>query len=414
MNVKVDPEWRDFWRNTYSSVIPAYHQNKEHWNSIILDGTIPDTDIKRMIAESYDLICKRNKKNSKMASVQKRIGAFSCSEKSGLSLCLFGRRCRHGKQGLRGITVEIGGDTTGLDKALRGVNSSITKTQSALNDVNKLLKLDPSNTVLVAQKQQLLSQAVSQTSDKLEALESAQEQVTAAFQRGDIGQDKYQAFQREIEETRGKLNQYKNDLSSLQTEQDRLSSNTARLEKLFSSTGTQVDDYADVLGSKLVSAIKNGTANSDQMKTAIEKIGKSATGGKADIRQLTDALDTVDDGEAIRNLIEELKQAGDAAQDTAEDVGQIAENTKGAALMQTADQLSAVGDKIQDIGTKSDGCLCGNRKRSHKKVNAYFGETGQAAEDTANVIKSVYSDGVGESMDSVADAVLMVKRTWVI
>lgn len=310
---------------------------------------------------------------------------------------------------IKGITVEIGGDTTGLDKALRGVNSSITKTQSALNDVNKLLKLDPSNTVLVAQKQQLLSQAVSQTSDKLEALESAQEQVTAAFQRGDIGQDKYQAFQREIEETRGKLNQYKNDLSSLQTEQDRLSSNTARLEKLFSSTGTQVDDYADVLGSKLVSAIKNGTANSDQMKTAIEKIGKSATGGKADIRQLTDALDTVDDGEAIRNLIEELKQAGDAAQDTAEDVGQIAENTKGAALMQTADQLSAVGDKIQDIGTKAMDAYS-ETENAVTKVNAYFGETGQAAEESANVIKSVYSDGVGESMDSVADAVLMVKK----
>lgn len=310
---------------------------------------------------------------------------------------------------IKGITVEIGGDTTGLDKALRGVNSSITKTQSALNDVNKLLKLDPSNTVLVAQKQQLLSQAVSQTSDKLEALESAQEQVTAAFQRGDIGQDKYQAFQREVEETRGKLNQYKNDLSSLQTEQDRLSSNTARLEKLFSSTGTQVDDYADVLGSKLVSAIKNGTANSDQMKTAIEKIGKSATGGKADIRQLTDALDTVDDGEAIRNLIEELKQAGDAAQDTAEDVGRIAENTKGAALMQTADQLSAVGDKIQDIGTKAMDAYS-ETENAVTKVNAYFGETGQAAEESANVIKSVYSDGVGESMDSVADAVLMVKK----
>lgn len=310
---------------------------------------------------------------------------------------------------IKGITVEIGGDTTGLDKALRGVNSSITKTQSALNDVNKLLKLDPSNTVLVAQKQQLLSQAVSQTSDKLEALESAQEQVVAAFQRGDIGQDKYQAFQREVEETRGKLNQYKNDLSSLQTEQDRFSSNTARLEKLFSSTGTQVDDYADVLGSKLVSAIKNGTANSDQMKTAIEKIGKSATGGKADIRQLTDALDTVDDGEAISNLIEELKQAGDAAQDTAEDVGQIAENTKDAALMQTADQLSAVGDKIQDIGTKAMDAYS-ETENAVIKVNAYFGETGQAAEESANVIKSVYSDGVGESMDSVADAVLMVKK----
>lgn len=352
---------------------------------------------------------KRNKQNSKMASVQKKKRCFFHAWRNpGFLYVFLGGGADMGNR-IKGITVEIGGDTTGLDKALRGVNSSITKTQSALNDVNKLLKLDPSNTVLVAQKQQLLSQAVSQTSDKLEALESAQEQVTAAFQRGDIGQDKYQAFQREIEETRGKLNQYKNDLSSLQTEQDRLSSNTARLEKLFSSTGTQVDDYADVLGSKLVSAIKNGTANSDQMKTAIEKIGKSATGGKADIRQLTDALDTVDDGEAIRNLIEELKQAGDAAQDTAEDVGQIAENTKGAALMQTADQLSAVGDKIQDIGTKAMDAYS-ETENAVIKVNAYFGETGQAAEESANVIKSVYSDGVGESMDSVADAVLMVKK----
>ena len=56
LNVKVDPEWRDFWRETYPSVIPGWHQNKEHWNTIILDGTIPDDEIKRMIAESYDLV----------------------------------------------------------------------------------------------------------------------------------------------------------------------------------------------------------------------------------------------------------------------------------------------------------------------------------------------------------------------
>ena len=310
---------------------------------------------------------------------------------------------------IKGITVEIGGDTTGLDKALKGVNSSITKTQSALNDVNRLLKLDPTNTVLVAQKQQLLSQAVSQTSDKLSALESAQEQVAAAFARGDIGQDKYQAFQREIEETRGKLNKYKSDLSSLEAEQDSLGANTARLEKLFAATGTEVDDYADVLGTQLVSAIKSGSASSDQLKAAIEKIGKSATGGKADIRQLTDALDTVDDGQAIQNLIQELNAAGDAAQDTAEDVGQIAENTKGAALMQAADQLSAVGDKIQDIGVKALDAYA-DTENVVTKVNAYFGETGKAAEQSAGVIKSVYSAGVGDSMDAVAEAVLMVKK----
>lgn len=56
INVKVNPEWRDFWRATYASVIPGWHQNKETWNTIILDGTIPTEDIKRMIAESYDLV----------------------------------------------------------------------------------------------------------------------------------------------------------------------------------------------------------------------------------------------------------------------------------------------------------------------------------------------------------------------
>lgn len=56
LNVKVSPEWRDLWRDTYAAVMPAYHQNKEHWNTIVLDGTVPSEDIKRMIAESYDLI----------------------------------------------------------------------------------------------------------------------------------------------------------------------------------------------------------------------------------------------------------------------------------------------------------------------------------------------------------------------
>lgn len=56
LNVKADPMWRDFWRDAFESVIPGYHLSKEHWNTIILDGTVPDEDIKRMIAESYDLV----------------------------------------------------------------------------------------------------------------------------------------------------------------------------------------------------------------------------------------------------------------------------------------------------------------------------------------------------------------------
>nr|WP_313181526.1 MmcQ/YjbR family DNA-binding protein [Lacrimispora sp.] len=65
INVKCDPEWRDFWRSAFTSIVPAYHMNKEHWNSIILDGTIPDKDIKRMIAESYELTKPKTKKIDK-------------------------------------------------------------------------------------------------------------------------------------------------------------------------------------------------------------------------------------------------------------------------------------------------------------------------------------------------------------
>lgn len=63
VNVKCNPEWRDFFRDAYASVMPAYHQNKEHWNSIILDGTIPQRDVERMIEESYDLTKPKAKKN---------------------------------------------------------------------------------------------------------------------------------------------------------------------------------------------------------------------------------------------------------------------------------------------------------------------------------------------------------------
>lgn len=56
LNVKVSPKWRDLWRDTYDSVIPGWHQNKDHWNTIILDGTVPESEIKRMIAESYDIV----------------------------------------------------------------------------------------------------------------------------------------------------------------------------------------------------------------------------------------------------------------------------------------------------------------------------------------------------------------------
>ena len=158
---------------------------------------------------------------------------------------------------IKGITIEIGGDTTGLQKAISGVNDKLKNTQAQLKDVNTLLKLDPSNTVLVAQKQELLKNAIADTASKLDTLEAAQKDVTAALEAGKIGQEEYMAFQREVEATKATLSRYQSELDGLNTEQDRLATNTERLSKLFDALGADVDDYADVLGSKLVTAIKN-------------------------------------------------------------------------------------------------------------------------------------------------------------
>lgn len=106
---------------------------------------------------------------------------------------------------IKGITVEIGGDTTKLQTALKGVNGQIKNTQSALKDVEKLLKLDPINTTLLAQKQKLLTQAIGETKEKLATLKTAAQQANEQLQKGEISQEQYDALQREIAETEAEL-----------------------------------------------------------------------------------------------------------------------------------------------------------------------------------------------------------------
>lgn len=106
---------------------------------------------------------------------------------------------------IQGITVEIGGDTTKLSKALESVNKSIKGTQSGLKDVNKLLKLDPSNTELVVQKQKMLKDAIEATKEKLATLKTAAQQANEQLANGEITQQQYDALQHEIVETEQNL-----------------------------------------------------------------------------------------------------------------------------------------------------------------------------------------------------------------
>lgn len=131
---------------------------------------------------------------------------------------------------IKGITIEIGGDTTKLQTALKGVNTEIRNTQSQLKDVEKLLKLDPGNTELLSQKQKLLAQAVSETKEKLETLKIAAEQANTALANGEISQSQYDALQREIVETEQELNRLEEQANQSATAMQKIAATGEQLK----------------------------------------------------------------------------------------------------------------------------------------------------------------------------------------
>ena len=160
---------------------------------------------------------------------------------------------------IKGITVEIGGDTTGLDKALKSVNTSIRSTQSALKDVNRLLKLDPSNTELLSQKQKLLKDAIAATKEKLDSLKVAQEQAKQQLENGELGQDKYDALQREIVETEEELRRLQQEAATTNTALSKIDVAGQKMETIGNSiagAGKKMMGVTTVIGGVGVAAVK--------------------------------------------------------------------------------------------------------------------------------------------------------------
>lgn len=121
---------------------------------------------------------------------------------------------------IQGITVEIGGDTTKLGKAIGDANKQSADLQKELRGVNSLLKMDPSNVVLLQQKSDLLTESVSDARDKLKTLEAAQASVEAQFKAGTLGADQYRDFQREVEKTKADIKKYEQELADMDRTQD--------------------------------------------------------------------------------------------------------------------------------------------------------------------------------------------------
>ncbi|SFA55798.1 hypothetical protein SAMN05192569_10668 [Parageobacillus thermantarcticus] len=297
---------------------------------------------------------------------------------------------------IRGISVVISADTTKLGKALSDVNQKSKDIQSELRQVERLLKFDPANTELLAQKQQLLAKQIENTSEKLNRLKSVQQQVADQFARGEISEGQYRAFQREIAKTEQELRRLQERMQEAEQEQQKLATATKQLQTFFAATGKSVDDFSDVLGTKLVNAIKNGTASSKQLDEAIKKIGQAALGTNVDIDKMKQALASVDDGNSIKNIKKELGQLSKeakAAEKSVGDLGVELENVAGALV--AGGGIAGAIEKALDVSDLE------------AKINVAFDVPESSKKAIKEAVRSIEAYGVD------AEAALEgVRRQW--
>lgn len=213
--------------------------------------------------------------------------------RKGWCFLLFGRRCIQVANRIKGITVEIGGDTTKLQTALKGVNGEIKNTQAQLKDVEKLLKLDPGNTELLAQKQKLLSDAVSETKDKLTTLKTAAEQANTALANGDISQEQYDALQREIIETEQDLKKLEEQANQSATAMQKIAATGEKLK----TTGDNISSA----GKKLLPVTAAVTGLGTAAVTTAANFESSMSQVQATMGITKDSMSTVD-GQSVNTM----------------------------------------------------------------------------------------------------------------
>lgn len=266
-----------------------------------------------------------------------------------------------GNQKIRGITIELDGDASGLMKALSNIGKSLRSTQSQLNDVNKLLKLDPGNMELIAQKQRYLGEMTEQTAEKLEKQKEVFAQLKEQAAKGVDNTNQQNAMQREIIQTTKSLENLKDELRNL-------------------DSGSGVNEITEDM----------------------RDVEQSAERAAQSISEMDNAAEPAADS---------MQDMADAADKMQESIGEAGETLKSSAFMDASEKLSGVADKIVEIG-KASMDEFNETENATRKAVSYFGETGAAAEETAGIIQDVYGKGVGDSMDTVADSVITVKKNF--
>ena len=327
---------------------------------------------------------------------------------------------------IKGITVEIGGDTTGLDKSLKSVNTSIRSTQSALKDVNRLLKLDPSNTELLSQKQRLLKDAIAATKEKLDSLKVAQEQAKQQLENGELGQDKYDALQREIVETEEELRRLQQEAATTNTALSKIDVAGQKMEAVGNSiagAGKKMMDVTTVIGGVGVAAVKTA-ADFDSAMSQVAAVS-GATGkdfdalrNKAREMGAKTKFSATEAAEAMNYMAmagwktEDMLSGIEGIMNLAAASGEDLANTSDI----VTDALTAFGLSAKDSGHFADilAAASSNANTNVSMMGETFkycapiaGALGFSAEDTAEAIGLMANAGIKSSQAGTALRTIM-------
>ena len=246
---------------------------------------------------------------------------------------------------IKGITVQIGGDTTGLNKALSGVNKEIRNTQQNLKDVERLLKLDPENVELLRQKQQLLSNQIADTTNKLDSLKEAEKQVQEQFEKGEVSQDQYFALRREIIDTESRLKQLADEAEKTEN----------AIKDIDEKPLEEVAAAADEAEEQLEQAGKEASNFKDYLKAeAIVEGAKGIVSGLKDV-----AEESKEYMKIMGSLEVSSEKAGYSAEETAETYktlyGVLADDQTAATTTANLQALQMEQDKLNLLTTATIG-----------------------------------------------------------
>lgn len=246
---------------------------------------------------------------------------------------------------IAGITVEIGGDTTKLSKALTDVDKKSRDLKSELKDLDKALKLDPKNTELLAQKQQVLAEAIKNSKEKLDKLKEAEKQIEQQFKNGQIDNGQYRAFKREVESTKEELGYYEKQAQEAKTQTDKLNSSVKASKDDFKSAGESIEKAGNA-----VAAFGDGMTKAGEKATAASAVIAAAAAASYKAWKDTDeGYDTiVKKTGATGEALEELKTVADNVYTSLPvEMGKV-----GTAIGEINTRFGSTGDQLEDLTTK--------------------------------------------------------------